>query len=215
MFTGLIEQVGRIEGWQRAGTIRRLTIAHGVWEEACLKPGDSIAVNGACLTAETVSPRQFVCAVLDETVARTSLVDKPVGSRVNLERAMLATARFGGHMVQGHVDALGTVADISNSGLDRVLKLRCPSAILAGIVEKGSVALDGISLTVATLDQNEFAVHIIPFTWTHTALCDLTFGMGVNIETDIIGKYVQHYLVQQGGSGLSADKLRSAGGWMG
>jgi riboflavin synthase len=217
MFTGLIEQVGRIGAWRQTGDARRLTLTHEPWDggAAALRAGDSVAVNGACLTAETVARDHFVCAVLDETVARTSLAGKPVGARVNLERAMAADARFGGHMVQGHVDALGTVRDVRHSGADWIVEIGCPAAIVRGIVEKGSVALDGISLTVATLRHDGFTVHVIPFTWDHTALRDLSAGSAVNIETDIIGKYVRRCLECAGGGALSVETLSAAGRWLG
>ncbi|MBT3296883.1 MAG: riboflavin synthase [Verrucomicrobia bacterium] len=216
MFTGLIEQVGRIGGWQRDGSTRRLTMLHAPWPEgaAGLAVGDSVAVNGACLTAETVAEDQFVCAVLDETVARTSLADKAVGARVNLERAMRADARLGGHMVQGHVDALGKVLDLRQDGADRVVRVGCPEELMPGIVPKGSIALDGISLTVARLDDSWFEVHIIPHTWAQTALGELAPGSTVNIETDIIGKYVQRYLAGREGGTLSAETLRASGAWL-
>lgn len=214
MFTGLIEQVGAIGGWQRSGESRRLTVKHAPWEDGGLKPGDSVAVNGACLTAESVAPNHFVCTVLDETVARTSLAGKGVGSVVNLERAMAADARFGGHMVQGHVDGLGQVRDIRQSSGDRVVRIECPEELMSGIVEKGSVALDGISLTVVGVGDAWFEVHIIPHTWDHTALRDLSSGSAINIETDIIGKYVQRHLAAPGGDNVTVDKLRASGNWM-
>jgi len=215
MFTGLVEQVGEIGGWQQTGASRRLTIRHAPWSDEGLKQGDSVAVNGACLTAETVAPDHFVCTVLDETVSRTSLAAKGVGAKINLERAMAANARFGGHMVQGHIDALGHVRDIRQAGGDRVVRIGCPQALMPGIVEKGSIALDGISLTVVGIGEDWFEVHIIPHTWSHTALVDLEPGSGINIETDIIGKYVQRYIGADKAGGLSVDKLQAAGRWTG
>lgn len=217
MFTGLIEQVGTIGGWQQTGESRRLTVNHAPWDgdEGGLKIGDSVAVNGACLTAETVAPAHFVCTVLNETVARTSLAEKRVGARVNLERAMAADARFGGHMVQGHVDALGHVREIRRSGGDRVVRIVCQEELMTCIVEKGSIALDGISLTVVGIGDDGFDVHIIPHTWEQTALAGLAPADGINIETDIIGKYVQRCIRAAAADGLSVDKLQSAGGWMG
>ncbi|MDP6491447.1 MAG: riboflavin synthase [Kiritimatiellia bacterium] len=215
MFTGLIEQVGEIGGWEQSGPARRLTIKHEAWGDNGLCVGDSVAVNGACLTAETVAEDHFVCSVLDETVARTSLAGKSAGAHVNLERAMAATARFGGHMVQGHVDAIGHVHDIRQSGGDRVVRIGCPKELMSGIVEKGSVALDGISLTVVGCGDDWFEVHIIPHTWANTALADLTTGDAINIETDIIGKYVQRHLAASAGGTVTEDKLRASGNWVG
>jgi len=215
MFTGLIEQVGRIASWERSGAIRRLTIGHAPWQPdgAGLRSGDSVAVNGACLTAEVVEPDRFICAVLDETVRRTSLVDCAVGAGVNLERALAADARFGGHMVQGHVDAVGAAVQVRQSGADRIVRIQCPDHLMPGVVEKGSVALDGISLTIAAVGVDWLEVHLIPFTWQHTAWCDLTAGAHVNIETDIIGKYVQRQVELQNADSLSVDSLRHAGRW--
>jgi riboflavin synthase len=216
MFTGLIEQVGEIGGWEQSGPMRRLTIRHETWKgDDGLHVGDSVAVNGACLTAETVTADHFVCSVLDETVARTSLAGKGAGAHVNLERAMAATARFGGHMVQGHVDALGHVHDIRQSGGDWVVRIGCPEELMPGIVEKGSVALDGISLTVVGIGNDGFEVHIIPHTWANTALVDLAAGDAINIETDIIGKYVQRYMASSQSGTVTEDKLRASGNWVG
>ncbi len=214
MFTGLIEQVGAIGGWEQAGKMRRLTIRHRAWEgDEGLCVGDSVAVSGACLTVETVAANGFVCVVLDETVARTSLAGKGAGEHVNLERAMSATARFGGHMVQGHVDALGHVRDIRQSGGDRVVRIACPDGVMSGIVEKGSVAVDGISLTVVGCGDDWFEVHVIPHSWANTTLADLAAGDAVNIETDIIGKYVRRYLDAAAGGSVTEDKIRSSGSW--
>ena len=214
MFTGLIEQVGEIGGWEQAGSTRRLIIRHEPWEgDEGLHVGDSVAVNGACLTAETVAADHFTCSVLDETVGRTSLAGKGAGTRVNLERAMVATDRFGGHMVQGHVDALGHVRDIRKSGGDWVVRTGCPEALMSGIVEKGSVALDGISLTVVGCGADWFEVHVIPHTWANTALSGLATGDAINIETDIIGKYVQRYMDVSRTGAVTEEKLRASGNW--
>ncbi len=214
MFTGLIEQLGEIGGWEKVGASRRLTVRHAPWNGELLKPGDSVAVDGICLTAETVAQDHFVCTVLDETVVRTSLAEKGVGAPVNLERAMAADGRFGGHMVQGHVDGLGRVHDIRQSGGDRVVRVECPKALMPGIVEKGSVALDGISLTVVGVGDDWFEVHIIPHTWEHTALGDLGAGSPINIETDIIGKYVQRHLAESRAGTVTEDTLRASGNWL-
>lgn len=214
MFTGLIEQVGTIGGWQRAGALRRLIVCHAPWSGGGLSEGDSVAVNGACLTAESVAANHFVCAVLEETVRRTSLAEKPDGARVNLERAMAAGARFGGHMVQGHVDGIGRLRDIRTHGGDRIVAVACPKELMPGVVAKGSVAVDGISLTVAGTGADGFDVHVIPHTWEHTALGSLKPGRAINIETDIIGKYVERHLAALDRPLLTEEKLRSAGNWL-
>jgi riboflavin synthase len=153
--------------------------------------GESIAVQGACLTVETAQSGQFTCAVLRETLDVTNLGRKHVGARLNLERALAAGARFGGHIVSGHVDGTGNVTRIEKTGNDWVLEVECDPSLLHATVLKGSIACDGVSLTVSALSGRAFQANIIPFTFHHTSLGDLTRGDRVNIETDIIGKYAR------------------------
>ena len=211
MFTGLIQQVGTLGEIRARGSGRTLFIRHAPWELA-LAPGESVAVQGVCLTLTEVRAGAFGCDVLGETLEKTNLGHKAVGARLNLERAMRADERLGGHMVTGHVDGTGRLLGRERAGDDWVLEFGCGVELMAGIVPKGAVACDGVSLTVADLRRTCFAVHIIPFTWSHTALSDMQPGDAVNIETDVIGKYVQRALaVQRDGAGLTVDDLRKAG----
>lgn len=192
MFTGLIEHVGTLAQRETRGNGARLVIRHAPWAPP-LVPGESIAVNGACLTAAEVAPDHFACDVLLETLRLTSLGTRASGSRVNLERAMRADGRFGGHLVTGHVDGLGRIQRLDRQGVDWALEVAAEAGVLEGIVLKGSVALDGISLTVTAVQETSFSTHLIPFTWQHTALQEARVGDSINIETDMVGKYVRKY----------------------
>lgn len=205
MFTGLIEQVGRVAGREPRGDGARLMIAHGPWDRP-LAAGDSVAVDGACLTVAEVGDLRFAADVLEETLRLTTLGQKALGAAVNLERAMPADGRFGGHLVTGHVDGVGTVRQLTNAGRDWVLAVRCGREMAAGIVLKGSITVDGISLTVTRVLDDGFEVHVIPFTWEHTGLHQARAGTPVNLETDVIGKYVQRLLRErEGGTAPGAD----------
>jgi len=211
MFTGLIQQIGTLAQIRTRGAGRSLVIRHAPWDTA-LSVGESVAVQGACLTVTDVRATEFACDVLKETLAKTGLGQKAPGARLNLERALRADERFGGHIVTGHVDGTGRLLGRDRAGDDWVLEIGCAGELLSGIVPKGAVACDGASLTVAELRRASFTVHLIPFTWVHTALSDLQASDAVNIETDVIGKYVQRYLaVQREGAGLTMDDLRKAG----
>ncbi len=163
--------------------------------------GESVAVQGACLTVTGFDNNGFTCDVLDETLARTNLGKLPIGADLNLERAMKLGDRIGGHLVTGHVDAVGTIAKIRPAGRDRIVTINCDAAVAAGIVQKGSIAIDGISLTVSAVSDDGFEVNIIPFTWEHTSLRTRSEGDDVNLETDLLGKYVQRYLQTMGDAG--------------
>lgn len=214
MFTGLIEGTGKVSG--RRG--ERLLIKPDFPMEDVLS-GASIAVNGCCLTLERrTGAGELEFFTLAESLARTALGEIPAGGRVNLERALVAGARLDGHIVQGHVDAALRVLSLgrSESG-DMVLKIELPANYAALTVEKGSVAVDGVSLTVAELGSSWFSVCLIPETWARTALSEKRSGSRVNIEFDILGKYVRRQLEcrDNGGSGaasgLTMEKLSSAG----
>ena len=182
----------------------RLTVSVSDGWAAQLGPGDSVAVQGACLTVVDASGSVFSVDVLKETLSRTCLGQKGRGALLNLERAMTLDRRLDGHLVTGHVDGKGQVRQVGNDSRgDRVVKIACEKALLAGMVSKGSVALDGISLTISNLESDYFQVSIIPHTWQQTSLQTLRVGNDVNIETDVIGKYVQRYIsLGQGGSKL-------------
>lgn len=190
MFTGLVEKVGRLvaRGKETEGT--RLTVEHEPWDLP-LRPGESLAVQGVCLTVVAAEASQFFCHTLEETLARTTLGKLPIGSKVNLERALRVGDRLGGHWVTGHVDDVGWVQSLQRRGPDRVLRVACEAPLLADLVVKGCVACDGVSLTVTAVDEAAFEVHIIPYTWEHTSLRDLRTGSGVNVETDLVAKYVR------------------------
>jgi riboflavin synthase len=212
MFTGLIEQVGRIEALTRQAGGVRLAIAHAPWQ-AALRVGDSVAVQGACFTATEARADGFACDVLEESMAVTTLRSARVGRLVNLERALALGDRLGGHLVTGHVDGIGRVTAISRAGRDWVLRMGCDAEVLQGIVYKGSIAIDGVSLTVSRLMADAFEVNIIPHTWKHTTLGRLREGDAVNLETDLIGKYVAGFLKSRSGDdgGVTMAALQAAG----
>jgi riboflavin synthase len=187
MFTGLIEQVGTVADVTPIPAGLRLGVTAPMAREVAL--GDSISINGVCLTA-TGAGDGLRFDVGPETARVTTLGQLQPGTPVNLERAMRADSRFGGHFVQGHVDATGTVASLREEGDARWVSVAFPSSLAAYLVRKGSIAVDGISLTVADLDADRFDVMIIPFTWAHTNLPYLRPGQRVNLECDMVGKYV-------------------------
>lgn len=211
MFTGLVEKAGTIRSVAVRTGHSTLTIAHDAWESP-LQPGESICVSGACLTAAAVHDGSFTCDVLDETVARTSLARKRAGDLVNLERALRADGRLGGHLVSGHVDGVGRVRRTARAGVDTLVEIECAPELLRMIVPKGSVACDGISLTVVATTREAFTVHVIPFTRAHTSVRQWDAGTLVNLEGDLIAKYVFRYLeTRRADGGLSLDALRNAG----
>ncbi len=190
MFTGIIEETGTIQGIRRGADACTLTVRCGrVLEES--RVGDSIAVNGICLTATSIGNSYFTADVMPETLVRSSLGQLTEGSPVNLERAMPADGRFGGHIVSGHIDGTGTVRNITRDGNAVWYEIGAAPQILRYIVEKGSIAVDGISLTVAGTSDTAFRVSVIPHTREETALRTYRPGSIVNLETDIIGKYVE------------------------
>lgn len=193
MFTGIVEEVGAIKNIKRGQHSAVLTIqAKTVLEETRI--GDSIAVNGICLTVTRLFPDGFSADVMHETLNRSSLAGLAAGSVVNLERAMPANGRFGGHIVAGHVDGVGHVANIHRDDTAVWYTVHAGPEILRYVVEKGSITIDGISLTVAALDSDSFQVSIIPHTGSETILLGKKAGDVVNLENDIIGKYVQRLL---------------------
>lgn len=206
MFTGIIEEVGALE---RLAGGEIAICAKKVLEDVAL--GDSIAVNGICLTVTHFDAAHFVADVMPETVRRTSLAELKRGSRVNLERALTLRSRLGGHIVSGHIDGAGTIAAMQEEGNAVLLTVRASTSILRYIVEKGSVALDGISLTVARVSAADFTVSLIPHTREITNLREKRMGSRLNIETDILGKYVEKLFPGAHTRGES-DAPKSAGG---
>lgn len=193
MFTGIVEEIGVIRQIRRGAYSSVLTIgADTVLSD--LKIGDSVAVNGVCLTATSLGSDSFTADVMHETLRRSSLGSLAPGSRVNLERAMAANGRFGGHIVSGHIDGTGRIASTRRDDNAVWYAVETPAPLLRYIVEKGSITIDGISLTVATVEQDRFSVSVIPHTAQVTILGEKGPGDTVNLETDIIGKYVEKLL---------------------
>ena len=189
MFTGLIADVGTVARADRGESGARLRIETSLASE--LAEGDSIAVNGACLTAASVDGDAFEADVMNQTLAVTSLGPLGPGNRVNLELALRAADRLGGHVVQGHVDATGTVAAVTEDGIARRLEIDLPEELRRYVVERGSVAVDGVSLTVAALTDRGFEVSLIPETLERTNLGAAEPGRVVNVELDIVARYVE------------------------
>lgn len=191
MFTGIIETVGTVQNIERAEEHARLTIAADAEIFSDVKIGDSVAVNGTCLTVVEVSEAGFSFDAVYETMRKTALGHLATGDPVNLERPMPANGRFDGHIVQGHVDATGSIASIRQIDNAYMIYVDVSRDVMRYIVRKGSIALDGISLTVVDAEDRTFSVAIIPHTWIATNLSSKRAGDPVNIETDIIGKYVE------------------------
>jgi riboflavin synthase len=188
MFTGLIETVGRVRAVTTSDAGIRISFAAAIVGE--LQPGESVAVNGVCLTVTSTENGEMHADIGPETARVTTLGSLRQGAVVNLERSMRADSRFGGHFVQGHVDAVTAVTRVRRQGDAHWLTVSVPPALAALVVNKGSIAIDGISLTVADLRESELDVMIIPFTWDHTNLSQLRTGDWVNLECDMVGKYV-------------------------
>lgn len=193
MFTGIIEEIGTISAVRRNPLEAKLTIfAEKIFSD--LKIGDSVAVNGVCLTASEISGNTFTADVMNETFHRSSLSELKSGSHVNLERAMAADGRFGGHIVAGHVDGTGIITNIKKDDNAVWYTISADSSIMKYIIEKGSVAIDGISLTVAEVLKDSFSVSVIPHTAKETILSQKKLGDTVNLENDLVGKYVEKLL---------------------
>lgn len=192
MFTGLVEEVGRVERLE-AGGMTRLEISAGRAAEGT-KAGDSVAVNGACLTVEEARAGRLVFNAMPETLRRTALGGLGEGSLVNLERALAAGDRLGGHIVQGHVDGVGAVLGVTPEGDAEIWEFSAPEDVLRYAVEKGSVSVEGISLTIVEVREGSFTVSILPQTRAATNLQALSVGDRVNLEADVVGKYVERLL---------------------
>jgi len=193
MFTGIIEELGSVRSVEERGENARIVIeAHLVTEGT--NHGDSISVNGVCLTALDIHDDSFAADVSRETLLRSTLGSLKPGTPVNLERAVTAATRLGGHIVQGHVDARGEFVSVQDHGDSWTVRIAFPPEIARYLVFKGSVAVEGVSLTIANLDENYFEIAVIPKTWEVTNLSRLKPGDGVNLEVDVIGKYVERLL---------------------
>lgn len=216
MFTGIIEAVGRIAAIDNKGADRRLSITTGKLDLTEVKLGDSIAVNGVCLTAVQLPGDGFVADVSGETLARTTLANLKAGAVVNLERALTPTTRLGGHLVSGHVDGLGEVVSVVAEGRSLRITIAAPAPLARYIAEKGSICVDGVSLTVNAVQGARFELTIVPHTAQETTIADYRAGTRVNLEVDIIARYLERLLLgdkaaEPTGSGLSLEFLAQHG----
>ena len=209
MFTGLVEDIGIIEAVKHVGNAREITILAGKVMEG-LKIGDSISVSGVCLTVTGMGNTSCTVQAVEETMARTSLSSKKIHDRVNLEQALRASDRLGGHIVQGHVDGIGRVTEISPEGEGTKFRFETERAIMRYIVTKGSVAVDGVSLTVVDTGPNNFSVVLIPHSIKSTTFSELKVGNSVNIETDVVAKYIEK-LIRPYNEGMNKETLK----WLG
>lgn len=204
MFTGIVEDIGTIREIRNQGAGRVLTIGtHLPLEE--VKLGDSIAVNGACLTAESFVDGGFVAVAARETLSKTALASIRKGAKVHLERALRLGGRLDGHLMQGHVDGVGEVSSATQRRESLVLWIRCPGDLLRYVVPKGSIAIQGVSLTVNEVTQGSFRVNIVPHTVESTLFSELRSGAAVNLEVDVIAKYVERLLAGSGDASGYAD----------
>ncbi len=211
MFTGLAEETGRISGLEQKGDGLVLEIkAKEVLRGS--NPGDSIAVDGVCLTVVRIDGLRFAVDAVSETLTRTTLAEKRIGCIVNLERAMAANGRFGGHFVQGHVDGTGRIVSIEKRAAGYWLTIDIPENLCDFVIEKGSIAIDGLSLTIAHLENTLISVAIIPHTWAVTSLQEKKTGDKVNIEVDLVAKYINKMLQpHKKANDLTFDKLADFG----
>jgi riboflavin synthase len=194
MFTGLIEDLGEVLDVRRSAEGARLTVSSSLAGE--LSEGDSVAVNGVCLTAAEIDDSSFSADVMNETLRLSSLAEVAPGAPVNLELPMRVGDRLGGHMVQGHVDGVGTILGVVEDGFARRVTIAAPREVIPYVVRKGSIAVDGISLTVADLDERSFTVSLIPETLERTNLGLAAPGTTVNLEVDVLAKYVERLIAR-------------------
>ena len=215
MFTGIVEEMGKIVRVEKGAKSSRLTVL-GDKIFSDLKLGDSVATNGVCLTVTSFSKGIFTADVMNETLKRSNLGELRQGSMVNLERAMIANGRFGGHIVSGHIDGTGVITKIEQDDIAVWYTIRADRKIMKYIIEKGSVAIDGISLTIAKVTDNDFSVSLIPHTAKETVLGYKKTGDTVNLENDVVGKYIEHFLnfkeaPETKSSGITKEFLLKAG----
>ncbi len=204
MFSGIVEEMGRVRRLERRGTAGRLEV-EAVQVLADTRIGDSIAVNGVCLTVTERGHGRFTVDLSPETLSRTTLGTLVPGARVNLERSLAVGGRLGGHFVQGHVDAVGTVRSVRSLGENRVMVFAAPPEVMRYVVVKGFIAVDGMSLTVVDRMRDGFSVAFIPHTLAHTVAGAYRVGTRVNLEADILGKYVERFLADPAGGRAEAE----------
>ena len=214
MFTGIIEAVGRIKKLEPVGGDMRLHVEVGTLDMDDVQLGDSIAVNGVCLTAIEFDKKYFAADVSNETIALTSLNGLAIGSEVNLEKALLPTTRLGGHLVSGHVDGLGQVLSIKEESRSIQLIIRAPDELKHYIAMKGSICIDGTSLTVNKITDTDFEINIVPHTQQQTIIKNYKPGTKVNLEVDLIARYLERLLTRQEDGvekGITLETLAKAG----
>lgn len=210
MFTGLIEEVGTLRGVRTLGNGRRFDIgASTVLQDVA--EGDSIAVNGVCLTVVAFTEKSFAVEAVEETLKKSTLATLDSGAYVNLERALSANGKLGGHFVQGHVDFTSEIRGIERREESWMVEVAFPESASANIIPVGSISIDGVSLTIAEKRTSSFRVSVIPHTWEHTLFTRYRKGTRVNIELDMIGKYVLNYLQASTGKGISEGFLKGLG----
>jgi riboflavin synthase len=211
MFTGLVQKTGKLLGREISGGSGQLSLQAESWNSPLVQ-GESISVQGVCLTLLEFGGSVLRFDVLRETFERSSIGQKRIGQRLNLERALKMGDALGGHIVTGHVDGVGHVKSLKRVGRDWSVEIECDEALLTDMVPKGSIACDGVSLTIVDLKESSFVVHVIPHTWDVTSFSELTSGAMVNVETDVLGKHVRRTVergTQQGG--VTWESLRNAG----
>lgn len=209
MFTGIIQAVGQIQDREMRGGDARMVIAVGDLDMGDVALGDSIAVNGVCLTAVQFDTHSFVADVSGETLSRTTLGDLNVGSKVNLEKALTPTTRLGGHLVSGHVDGVGEVVKRWSDARSERFTIRAPESLAKYIAEKGSICVDGISLTVNSVSGAEFELNIVPHTLAETTMSEFIVGHKVNLEVDIIARYLERLLLGEDAAKTGAGVTRA------
>lgn len=206
MFTGIVEAIGTVSSVARGSRSAEITIKTALTAEGT-RVGDSVAVSGACLTVTRLLSDGFVADAMAETLERTTLAALAPGARVNLERALTLSSRLGGHLVSGHVDGVGTVERVTMDGIARVVSIACDPRLLKWVAEKGSVALDGTSLTVTAVGSSEFSVALIPHTARNTSLASLGVGDRINVECDLVAKYIERLAGLAGGPNAAKASL--------
>lgn len=205
MFTGIVEEIGTVLKPKEPLIVKVSKILEDI------HIGDSIAVNGVCLTVTSYTIESITLDVMNETYSRTNLGNLKAGDTVNIERAILANGRFGGHIVSGHIDGIGTLTNITDDGIAKWLTITTNKDLLNYIIMKGSVTLDGVSLTVAYVDNTSFKISLIPHTQSETTLLSKGIGAIINIENDILGKYIEHFILKEKGSNITIDFLKENG----
>lgn len=211
MFTGIIEATGKIKSLSKLGGDLKVTIESSDLHMSDVKLGDSIATNGVCLTVVDLLSNGFVADVSNETIANSGFRHYQIGQAVNLEKAMMATSRFGGHMVSGHVDGVATIAAIIDNGRAKDIWINAPADLLKYIITKGSITVDGISLTINNVEAGQFKLTVVPHTASQTTLANAVTGSSVNIEIDIIARYLEKLANPSSSEGVSMSLLARSG----